>query len=219
MSVNSLFHLVRQPKTRPSSRPPLLLLLHGIGSNEEDLFSLSDYFDPRFFIVSARAPLKLGPASYAWFNVEITPEKRKINVEQARSSRIKLLEFIDEVVEGYSVNPQQVYLLGFSQGAIMSFSIALTQPEKVAGIVAISGRVVTETLPRVARPAELADLPIFVAHGVNDQVLPIEHGRATCDYLSAFPVKLTYREYPMGHQVSPESLNDICAWLSARLVK
>jgi len=196
---------------------PLLLLLHGVGSNEHDLVQLAPYLDPRFFVVSARAPITLAPGMYAWFEVQLDPVRPIINPQQAESSREKLLTFIDKAIETYGIDPVRVYLMGFSQGAIMSLAVALTSPEKVAGVVAMSGRVLPEIVPHIAAPEALRDLPIFVAHGTEDQVLPIHHGRAARELLQRLPVALTYREYPMGHQISDQSLADIAGWLTQRL--
>lgn len=195
----------------------MLLLLHGVGSNEHDLIQLAPYLDPRFFVVSPRAPITLAPGMYAWFEVQLDPVRPIINPQQAESSREKLLTFIDKAIETYRIDPLRVYLMGFSQGAIMSFSVGLTHPEKIAGIVAMSGRVLPEIVPHIAAPEALRDLPIFVAHGTEDQVLPIHHGRAARELLQRLPVALTYREYPMGHQISDQSLADIAGWLTQRL--
>jgi len=208
---------VTLPPRQPSADVPLLLLLHGVGSNERDLIQLAPYLDPRFFVISARAPITLAPGMYAWFEVQLDPVRPIINPQQAESSRQKLLTFIDETIETHGIDPARVYLMGFSQGAIMSFSVGLTRLEKVAGIVAMSGRVLPEIIPHIAPPEALAGLPIFVAHGTEDQVLPIHHGRAARDLLQRLPVALTYREYPIGHHVSDQSLADIAAWLTARL--
>ncbi|MEO6458520.1 MAG: dienelactone hydrolase family protein, partial [Chloroflexia bacterium] len=120
-------------------------------------------------------------------------------------------------VQAYGLDPEGVYLMGFSQGAIMSMSLTLTEPEKLAGVVAMSGRTLPEVLPKIAQPEKLRGLPIFVVHGTADQVLPITYGRDTRDILSKMPVDLTYREYPMAHHVSAESLADVAGWLKDRL--
>jgi phospholipase/carboxylesterase len=110
-----------------------------------------------------------------------------------------------------------VYLLGFSQGAIMSSWVVLTQPELAAGAVLMSGRIPDEVRAEIASPDRLAGKPFLVLHGIADQVLPIQYGRASRDLLQGLPVDLVYREYPMGHEVSAQSLADVVAWLSARL--
>ena len=107
--------------------------------------------------------------------------------------------------------------MGFSQGAIISASVALTRPELVAGLVMMSGRILPQIEPLMATPEKLKGLPVLAVHGTADTVLPIEHGRASRKTLSALPVDLLYREYPMGHEVSQESLDDVTSWLSAHL--
>jgi phospholipase/carboxylesterase len=212
----NLTHLVRQP-ARETARPPLLILLHGVGSNERDLFELAPLLDERLLILSARGPLERGQGGYAWFEVTFTPGGPTINPAQAETSRQALIGFIDEAVAAYSADPARVYLMGFSQGAIMSASVALTAPELVAGAVLMSGRILPEIRPALAEPARLAGLPILLVHGTADAVLPIQHGRASRALLESLPVDLDYREYPQGHEVSQRSLADIAAWLRQRL--
>jgi phospholipase/carboxylesterase len=214
----SLVHRVR-PAQGGGDRPALLLLLHGVGSHEEDLLGLAAYLDPRFLIVSARGPITIGPGMYAWFQVILDPMHPTINPEQAEASRRAIIRFIGEAVEAYGADGARVFLMGFSQGAIMSLSVALTEPALVAGVAAMSGRLLPEVLPLLAPPEALRGLPILLQHGTADQVLPIHHGRTARDRLAALPLDLTYREYAMGHQVSEESLADAAAWLRERLAR
>jgi phospholipase/carboxylesterase len=214
----SLVHLVRHPLVEESA-PPLLLLLHGVGSNEHDLFSLAPSLDKRFLIISVRAPNILGPNSYAWFEVSFTPQGPVINPAQAEASRKAMIVFLNEAVAAYGADPKQVYLMGFSQGAIMSASVALTRPDLVVGVVLMSGRILPEVQPLIAVPDKLEGFPFLVVHGIADRVLPISYGRASRQLLSSLPVKLTYHEYRMGHEVSLESLADVATWLSASLGK
>ncbi len=213
----SLVHHAAPPKGGLHEKSPLLLLLHGFGSNEDDLFSLSPYLDERFLVVSARAPVTLAPGSYAWFSLGFAPEGVIINNEEAESSRLILRKFIDQVAGFYGADPRAIYLMGFSQGAMMSLAVALTNPTLAAGVVVMSGRLLPQTLKQIPDPASLVGLPIFAAHGTRDLVLPIGHGREMRDNLSALPVDLTYREYQMAHEVSAESLRDVALWLKAQL--
>jgi phospholipase/carboxylesterase len=212
----SLAHLVRWP-VRAAGAPPLLILLHGIGSNEEDLMGLEPYLDERFLIVSARAPHPYDWGGYAWFEIEWLSNGIAIDRDQAEQSRDLLVRFIGEVAAAYGADPARVFLMGFSQGAMMSGWVALTQPDLVAGAALMSGRVPDEVRAQIADPEKLTGKPFLVVHGTMDQVLPIQNGRASRDLLQRLPVELTYREYPMGHEVSAQSLADVVAWLSARL--
>ena len=216
MKAPSLVRLVRQPLVETST-PPLLLLLHGVGSNEHDLFGLAPFLDERFLIISVRAPNTLAPGSYAWFEVDFTPQGPVINPAQAEASRKALIAFLGEALTAYDADPKRVYSMGFSQGAIMSASVALTRPDLVAGAVLMSGRVLPEIQPLIASPRALENLPFLVVHGIMDTVLPIEYGRASRRLLSSLPVELTYHEYPMEHEVSQESMADVAAWLSTHL--
>jgi phospholipase/carboxylesterase len=213
----SLTHLIQPPRQPHAGQPPLLILLHGYGSNEHDLFGLAPYLDARFQIVSARAPHMLMPGGYAWFELGWTATDITINAQQAEQSRALLIGFVAEALAAYGGDPARVYLLGFSQGAIMSASVALTEPELVAGAVLMSGRVPDEIRPLIAPAERLANKPFLVVHGVYDEVLPIRNGWASRAILSALPVALTYKEYPMAHEINAQSLDDVTAWLTARL--
>jgi phospholipase/carboxylesterase len=197
--------------------PPLLLLLHGVGSNEEDLFALAPYLDGRFMVVSARAPIALDYGGYGWFRIEFTPRRMVADVEQAKQSLRLLRGFVDDLVGAYDADARSVYLMGFSQGAMMSFALTLTRPEKVAGVVAMSGRLPRQMLELEPDRDAMTGKPILVTHGLYDPILPVENGRAARDYLAGLPVDLTYREYPMQHEVSAKSLRDVAGWLTQRL--
>jgi phospholipase/carboxylesterase len=213
----ALEHLVREPAVAGPTPPPLLLLLHGVGSNEEDLFGLAPYLDRRFLLVSARAPVALDYGGYGWFRIDFTPRGMVADVAQAKRSLGMLPGFIDGLVETYGADARRVYLAGFSQGAMMSLALLLTRPEKLAGVVAMSGRLPAQALEQEPDRDALTGKPVLVTHGLYDPVLPVEQGRAARDYLAALPIELTYREYPMAHEVSAESLRDVTGWLTRAL--
>jgi phospholipase/carboxylesterase len=213
----SLTHLVREPREKTVERPPLLLLLHGVGSNEADLFGLASYLDKRFLVVSARAPVVLGPGSFGWFNIEFTSEGLVADLAQAKRSLEMLPGFIEELIETYRTDARRTYLAGFSQGAMMSLALMLTRPEKVAGVAAMSGRLPRQIIEASPDRDALEGMPVLITHGLYDPVLSVEDARAAREYLERLPVELTYREYPMGHEVSMESLRDVTAWLTRAL--
>jgi phospholipase/carboxylesterase len=128
-----------------------------------------------------------------------------------------LLRFIDELVEAYRLDPEQVYLMGFSQGASLGLRLALTRPDKLAGVAAISGMLLPELLPPAVPPEALEGLPVFLTHGTADPVVPSHRPHAGRDSLANLPVALTYREYLMGHELGDESVRDAAAWLKERL--
>ena len=214
----SLTHITRSPRIVPPNdkKPPLLLLLHGVGSQEQDLYSLASELDGQFFVVSARAPLTYG-SGYGWYHVDFTENGAIADERQAKVSREILEKFIGEVVTAYDLDADRVYLAGFSQGAIMSLYQALHSPETVAGVVAMSGRLLEVTLAERAEDSRLVGLPILAVHGLYDTVLKIEDGRRIQSELSRLPVNLSYQEYSMGHTISAESLERVAMFLTAQL--
>ncbi len=214
----SLQHLTRPPRIEPTGgiKPPLLLLAHGVGSHERDLFGLADELDERFFVASVRAPLTHGQG-FGWYPVEFTPDGLVADEMYAGTSRDLLRTFIAEATTAYDLDASRVYLAGFSQGAIMSLYLALHAPEVVAGVVAMSGRLIGATLAERADDARLAGLPVLAVHGLHDRVLPITEGRRIQMELSRLPLDFAYQEYPMGHEVTRESLARVASFLTGRL--
>ena len=178
---------------------------------------LAPALDPRFFIVSARAPITLGDSAYGWYHVQFSPTGHVIDPEEAERSRKLILQFVDELIVSYNVDRSRVFLMGFSQGCIMSLAAALTAPRTFAGVVGMSGRMLADLETRTAPADQLSGLPVLIVHGTYDSVLSIDFGRAIRDVLKSLPVSLTYREYEMGHHVSEQSLADVTAWLGTQL--
>jgi len=210
-----LAHEPRQPT--PTGKPPLILLLHGVGANERDLFSLAPQLDSRLLTLSLRAPLTRGPNSYAWFTVAFLPTGFKIAPEQLDASRRRVIEFIGAAIKRYDADPQRVYLLGFSQGAILSLATALTEPELLAGVIALSGRIPPEVEPWIVAPERTAGLPVFLAHGRQDSVIPYEWAERARPILERQRVALDYHTYDMEHQIGAQTFADLSAWLTAHL--
>ena len=156
---SSLFHLVQPPRRPSEGKPPLLLLLHGVGSNEQDLFSRAPMLDPRLLVVSARGPITLYPGAYAWYHVTFTYEGPVHRPGESEESRKKLITFLDEIVDAYDADPQRVYVGGFSQGGAMTFCLATTVPEKLAGALILSGRTIEEMADRMAPTENFHQLP------------------------------------------------------------
>lgn len=227
MNQPSLHHLARPALARAAgAKPPLLVLLHGYGSNEADLFSLSPYLDERCVIVSARGPLMLSPGAYAWFRIAFTGgwtdaagagAPFSVDVAGADDSCRLLIQFIEDAARAHDADPQRIFLLGFSQGASMGLRALLTAPDKVAGVAAMSGFLLPVEDLSPAHRAALAGKPVILTHGTDDDIVPIALGRQARDTLSTLPVALTWREYPMRHQITDESLDDVSQWLSALL--
>jgi phospholipase/carboxylesterase len=196
---------------------PCLLLLHGVGANEAGFIELARDMDPRLTVVLVRAPLVLAPGRFAWFEVSFTPSGPAINPAQAEASRGQLLEFIGQLPAACGADPERVWIAGFSQGGIMSASVGLTAPGRVAGFGVLSGRILPEVLPQVERSPALASVQAFVSHGVHDEKLGIHFAHHARDVLSALDVPLAYHEYSAGHGLDRDMVADFQRWIGSQL--
>lgn len=210
-----LTYKIHQP-VRGASKPGLILLLHGIGSNEDDLFRLASRFPAGFVVVSARAPYTILTGRYTWFELNIVNGERVIDPEQAEKSRLVINTFITQLTDRYDLDKNQVFLGGFSQGGIMSYSVGLTFPQKVKGIFILSSRLLPEVKPLIKSREELKDLQIFIAHGKQDPVLPLSYAHQALEYLQPLSDNITYNEYNMVHTVGESEMGDLTGWLLAK---
>ncbi|MBY8961415.1 dienelactone hydrolase family protein [Flavobacterium sp. D11R37] len=209
----SLYHLVRQPKVK-KDKNPLLLLLHGYGSNEEDLFSFAEQLPDEYLIVSARAPYSLPPYGNAWYAINFDAGMNKFSDEvQAVASRDLIAKFIDELIEAYPVDKEKITLIGFSQGAILSYAVALTYPKKTQRVAALSGYLNTDIAGKEYSKDELAKLKLFISHGTADQVIPVDWARKAPEFFRNLGIETEYHEYPVGHGVAPQNFYDLLSWM------
>lgn len=210
----SLEYLVREPKIK-LEKNPLILLLHGYGSNEQDLFSFASELPEEYYVVSARAPYDLQYGSYAWYAINFDANQNKFSDHiQAAKSRDLIASFIDELVTNYPINAQNVTLLGFSQGTILSYAIALSYPEKVQRVVALSGYLNEEIIVENYKNKDFSNLKMFVSHGTVDQVVPLAWGNKAPSILNALHIPNEYKEYPVGHGVHPQNFADLKNWFN-----
>ncbi len=208
----SLHYLIKEPKIK-LKKNPLLLLLHGFGSNEEDLFSFASELPDEYFIVSARAPID-NFSGYAWYSINFDADEKKFsNHEEARVSRDLIANFIDELIDKYEIDTQKVTLIGFSQGTILSYSIALSYPEKMSRVVGLSGYLNLEIVKENYADKDLSHLKMFISHGTADQVIPVDWARKAPAVLNSLKIETVYKEYAVGHGVSPQNFYDFKNWL------
>lgn len=213
----SLEHLIR-PAITNDPKPPVLFMLHGYGSNEEDLFSFASELSQELFIISVRAPFDIQPFGYAWYAINFDAEYGKwSDVEQAKESRDKIVDFMAEAITVYGLDGNRTTLLGFSQGAILSYAIALSFPEKVSNVVALSGYINEQILAPNFKEKDHSDLHIYASHGMVDQVIPPEWAQRTPKFLQELGINHVFEEFPVGHGVSPQNFWSFKKWLDPKI--
>ena len=210
----SLEYQIREPKIL-LDKNPLLLLLHGYGSNEADLFSFASELPDEYYVISARAPYDLQYGSYAWYTINFDADQNKFSDhEQAILSRDLVVKFIKELKLKFPIDDSKITLIGFSQGSILSYSIALSYPTIVHKVGALSGYINLDINIQNYQNNDFSSLKIFSSHGTVDQVIPVEWARKTDPILKNLAINSTYKEYPIGHGVSPQNFFDLKDWLN-----
>ena len=210
----SLHYLVREPKII-LQKNPLLLLLHGYGSNEEDLFSFANELPAEYFVVAVRAPFDLQYGSYAWYAINFDANENKFSdLPQARNSRDLIATFVNELQQNYPLDADKITLVGFSQGAILSYATALSYPDKIKNVAALSGYLNLEIVKEDYLKNTFQNLNIFISHGSQDQVIPVDWARKAPTTLNNLNIQNVFKEYPMGHGINLQNFNDLKQWLS-----
>jgi phospholipase/carboxylesterase len=192
-----------------------LILLHGILSNEKYLFNFSGNFDPQTAIISVRAPFEVTTKQYKWYSAKRVDNQTIMNIEEAEQSRNLIIELTQKLQQEYKIPPQKTFLMGFSQGCIMALHTGLVFPQYFGGIIGIGGRLLAETKNQVSDNQSLNDLKIWLAHGTEDEVLPINNARLARDFIQTLACSLTYQEYPAKHLIYEPMIKDVNDWLSS----
>ena len=211
-----LLHTVYEPAG--NGPHPTILALHGWGANGMDLLGLAPYLAEGQFLVlcpQGQIEVPLGPTvGYGWFPLTMgappDPAAFAAGVDDVRC-------FLDSALQRYPVNGRKLVLLGFSQGGVIAYALALSEPERFAGLVALSSWLpepVAQSLP--ARPRE--QLSALVHHGTHDDLIDVGRGRDSVETLRRLQVPVAYREFDMGHEINAESLMDLSQWLEDKIV-
>lgn len=212
MREPSLVHIF-QPALKGEAPHPAIILLHGLGSNERDLVSMAPTFDPRLAVISIRAPLAAQNAGgYMWFDYET--DGLGLSGRGLQLSLRFLESFLASAIRTYDLDARRVVLAGFSMGCAMTGAFAMLHPEQLLGAIMLSGWLPADTTPPRYDADACQGLQVFQSHGVQDPTVDVEYGRQTRDALLHLGVDLTYREYPIGHEVSAQELDDMSAWLT-----
>jgi len=208
---------IRFPE-KPSSSVPVLFMLHGFGSNEQDLFSMSPSLPGDFLIISLRAPLSLQWGGFAWYEIDfIADVGKRNNIDHALQSLGIIEDFISKALKVYAGEQSQVWLMGFSQGSILSYALAYRKPDKINKVIALSGYMLEDIMPEKPDLEKLRQIDFFVSHGIHDDILPVEWGREAINKLKSLNVPHLYKEYPVAHGVNQDNFMDMNNWIKENL--
>lgn len=195
-----------------------LVLLHGVGSNADDLFELAPLLSEDRMLVSLRAPIVMAPKAFAWFHVQFTEQGPVHNWPEAKEALTLIEEALVDLSKKSGIALNNISVFGFSQGAIMTLGLALTSKLNLESYIASSGRTLPE-FAQVAKNNPLSDYEqrkVYVTHGIQDSRLPIHFARDTDKILKSTKLKLTYKEYNSEHTISQEVIADTKKWLGSQ---
>jgi len=213
--AQNVFYKLREPLKKTEARSPVLFILHGYGSNEEDLFDLAQTLDERLTVISLRAPIALAEGSYCWYSLGRDKNNTlTYNYEEAGRAKKSVMNFILSICKTMRLDSTRVFLMGFSQGAMLSYDLALSYPGKIKGVLALSGRLMEESKPKRMVQSHFST-SFFIAHGTEDERIALLEAEKALAYLKNNGVRdIEFKTYAMQHVLNGQEIIDIRAWLS-----
>ena len=204
-----LQYLVREPQNI-TPETPVLFLLHGYGSNEEDLFSFVPTLPEDWLVISFRAPKDSSYGGYAWFDIDFNNAENFVDENEANEAVKLVLENIMSVTNRYGLTDNKTHLCGFSQGGMIVYSLALQYPDLFSKVACLSSYPEEKLLNNIDRnKKKYENMRFFISHGTEDAVIPLEWGRKAADLLYDLSAYFSFREYMSGHGVNQKNYLDL----------
>lgn len=201
-------------QVHPDAEPrPLVIFLHGYGSNEADLIGMKFQLPAQYNYLSVQAPMALGEGRYQWFRKKGEGAYNG-ETDDLKVSGQKLREFIAQATRKYHATPDKVYLIGFSQGAMMSYEVGLRPPVLIGGFAALSGRLLPVLKSELKADQPVLPVHIFIGHGTADDPVPYRLGTEANAQLQKLGYQPEFHAYPgIGHSITAAELRDMNGWL------
>lgn len=221
----SLDCIVRPSNLDKETPSPVVFMLHGFGSNKEDLFSFADDLPEEYTIISIDAPFEISYHGRAWYFIDLSNEYNpayeslgnnttlRFDHEQAQESIFLIDQFVEEACEHFNLDKERITLLGFSQGAILSQILAMSFPHKYQRVIALSGYLEPSIAPNGFDNMQYQGVKMYISHGINDQVIPFSWAEKGIDTLKNCGIEVTFMEYPTAHGISPQNFYSFKTWL------
>jgi len=215
-------YTIRRPKTESSSPPPVLIIMHGYGADEFDLLPISSHLDPSLLTISIQAPLELDWGGYSWYHLEQTPEGLRGDHATRIQSEELLVKELPEIIKKEKGDPNNVYLMGFSQGAAMCFSLIGKYDFskiglRIRGVIILSGYVPDDVRESLLNK-NLSDIPFFLSHGKHDELIDPRAMHNSQTILEHAHAKIFAKEYETGHGLTEETVSDLREWIQSLVV-
>jgi phospholipase/carboxylesterase len=211
--VSGLDSLAHRLRPAAGEAEGALVLFHGRGADESDLFPLLDYLDPERRLLGAtpRGPLSLPPGGAHWYMVRDIgfPDRETFDASYERAGR-----WLDALAERTGLPPERTVLGGFSQGAVMTYALGLGRGRpRPAGLIGLSGFI--PTVEGFEPDLSQALPPVAIGHGTYDPVISVEWSRRARQQLEQAGAEVLYREYPLPHAIDPDYLSELSGWLAS----
>lgn len=205
-------YLSRIPEN-PTKNSKCIIMLHGVGSNQDDLFGLAPNFHEDTYIFSLEWCFSLGNGRYAWYPVDFSTGKPLYKTEDVERGYQYIRQFIEDISQKYELIPDQIFLMWFSQGAIMSCYLLYRSPGLIGGIIALSGRLLIEIDTTDIQVELYIWKKVFIGHGNEDRIISVESSNLTTQFVRELSLEPTVHIYPIGHTISHPEIIDIAWWL------
>ena len=208
------FSLTHRIKKSIQADAPAIFMLHGYGSDENDLFSFAGELPEKYTVISAKAPYAMPGMGNAWYSINFEASQGKFSdAEEGKQSRDLILKFIEECIDAYQLDEMKVSLLGFSQGGIISYALAMSYPERFDQVIALSAYIEKDMFIANYQTKNQQHLRFFATHGTQDPVIPVKWAKQNKPFLDQFTEDVDYSEHPVGHGINPEILQKLINWL------
>ncbi|MDT8719247.1 esterase [Clostridium sp. 19966] len=211
MKTNLSYSINLPASLEEGKRYPVIYAMHGMGSNEKDILSTLGEIKEEFIIIGIRGNITMGDG-YAYFTIKGFGNP---NIDSFDEAIDNIEGVISESIEKYPIDSSKRFLLGFSQGAILSMSLALKMGNKLKGIVALSGYI-PKHVKEDYEIKDVSELSVFIGHGKFDEVFPLKVGEENYKYFKERNKAGTFNSYPVGHQISLKEKDDFIDWLRNR---
>jgi phospholipase/carboxylesterase len=198
---------------------PTVIALHGWGASSHDLIGLAPVLHGGgALVLCPQGPVAFqitqGVLGFGWWPIT---ESRQMDPREFEKARAALRKFLEQAFARYPIDRRKVVVLGFSQGGVMAYDLVLSEPERFAGLVALSSWL-PEPVDRAIPASDAAkNLPALVIHGTQDPMVPVAGAQESRQRLIARGLNVHYREYPMQHEINPDALRELVIWLEEKV--